>query len=214
MRAALGMVRKEGWKVEIMWDKDAQAGKWWKPDSVLLCGHRVPHQQLHGMRNMGHGGDAIPLPSHSSSPQPCRRGQGWQGHPGAHCPPRRWGGLRWRWAGWWRRRRRWGEWGAGTPVRAAGGRAVGRWRGEAGWLPLAGGRVSWESAGVRPWQWVAPGLTLEGELWREDRAWLSPMCTAKPGPSVAMAATRCQGPKESWTLSLNPGYLSLQVFLG
>lgn len=57
--------------------------------------------------------------------------------------------------------------------------------------------MSWVSAGVRLWQWAAPGLAPWGELQKEDTAWSSPPCTAKLGPSVAVAAMRLQGLTES-----------------
>lgn len=57
--------------------------------------------------------------------------------------------------------------------------------------------MSWVSAGVRLWQWAAPGLAPWGELQKEDTAWSSPPCAAKLGPSVAVAAMRLQGPTES-----------------
>lgn len=127
-----------------------------------------------------------PLPSRSSSPRPFQRGQGWWGRPRTRRPPHRWGGPRWRWVGWWRRRRRWGGWGAGSLGWAAGGRAEGRRRGEAGWWPPANGRASWASAGATRWRWAAPGPAPGGELWREDRERLSSPRDAGPGPSVAV----------------------------
>lgn len=120
-----------------------------------------------------------PLPSRFSSLRPCQQCWGLQGHPEVRCPPHHWGGLRWRWAVWWRLRQTWGGWGAGPPAWVAGGCAVGRWQSEAEWWWPAGGRVSWASAAVRLWRWDALALAPGGELWREVRAWLGPHRAAR-----------------------------------